>query len=101
VEPEAEFPTTLSFRAALVKGLPLHRFFIEYLLKGLEISPSGIDSNYFYGEFLIDQGEYHQARPVLERALRAPDRPDRPMADEGRRREIQAALVKLNERLED
>jgi tetratricopeptide (TPR) repeat protein len=67
----------------------------EYLLRALEINPDGIDPNYFYGEFLAEQGEDQEARRYLERALNAPPRPDRPLADQGRRDEIRTLLAKL------
>lgn len=65
------------------------------------ISPSGIDANFFYGEFLIDRGEHRRARQVLTRALHAPARPGRPLADRGRRQEIVAALERLELELGD
>lgn len=66
----------------------------EYLQAALQINPDGIDPNYFYGDFLIHQKKYADAIPVLEKALAAHDRPGRTLADEGRRQEIRAALVK-------
>ena len=80
-----------------VPGFPLgfgnKRKAEELLLKALEINPNGIDSNYFYGDYLIEQKQYAKAIPVLEKALAAPDRPDRLIADEGRRQEIKNALA--------
>ena len=67
----------------------------ELLEKALTINPAGIDSNYFYGEFLFDEGEYVTAREHLETALKAAPRPNRLSADEGRRRDIRALLAKL------
>lgn len=64
----------------------------KYLLAALEINPDGIDPNYFYGDFLIHEKRYSDAIPVLEKALLAPDRPGRALADEGRRQEIRTAL---------
>jgi len=63
-----------------------------YLHKALEIDPDGIDANYFYGDFLVEQGDYRAAIPVLEKALRAPPRPGREVADHGRREEVRRAL---------
>ena len=57
------------------------------------MNPDAIDPNYFYGEFLIDQGEYAKAITVLEHALVAPDRPTRPIADAGRRAEIRQSIA--------
>jgi tetratricopeptide (TPR) repeat protein len=67
----------------------------ELLEKSLVINPNGIDPNYFYGEFLYDEGEYAAAKQHLEKALQAPDRPNRQSADEGRRREVRALLAKI------
>jgi Tfp pilus assembly protein PilF len=72
----------------------------EYLEKARTINPNGIDSNYFYGDFLVDQGEYDKAIKVLELALHAPARPDRPVADAGRREEIRQAIAKAKENLQ-
>lgn len=66
------------------------------LLKALEINPDGIDPNYFYGDFLAENGRKSEAQEYLQRALAAPNRPDRPLADQGRRQEIKAALEELN-----
>lgn len=66
----------------------------KYLLAALEINPDGIDPNFFYGDFLIHEKRYNDAIPVLEKALLAPDRPGRTLADEGRRQEIRTALSK-------
>lgn len=59
-----------------------------YLKRALALNPNGIDPNYFYGDFLIEQGEYQEAVIILEHALQAPSRPARPTADKGRRVEI-------------
>ena len=53
----------------------------NYLRKGLAISDSDIDANYFYADFLFEQGDYSSARHHLNRALQAPPRPGRPLAD--------------------
>jgi tetratricopeptide (TPR) repeat protein len=67
----------------------------ELLDKALALNPDGIDPNYFLGDLLYRQRDYDGARAALERALRASPRPDRPLADDGRRREVQALLAKL------
>ncbi len=71
----------------------------EMLLKGLSYNPDGIDANYFYGDYLLDQKKYAQAVVALEKALRAPARPGRESADAGRRSEIEAALRKAKQHL--
>jgi tetratricopeptide (TPR) repeat protein len=68
------------------------------LKKALQINPDGMDANYFYGDFLYRTGRYSEALSVLEKAMHAPDRPNRPLADEGRRKEIQAVIAKIKDK---
>lgn len=68
----------------------------EYLLRALQINPTGIDPNYFYGELLIDQGQAAEGEKYLRKALTAPPRSGREDADAGRRGEIQALLSSLH-----
>lgn len=72
----------------------------ELLQQAVRINPDGIDSNYFFGEFLFEEKEYARAKERLERALGAPPRPGRELADSGRREEIRALLARVNEQLE-
>lgn len=65
----------------------------QYFEKALAVDGDNIDNNYFYGEFLLDQGDYARARGALERALAAPTMADRPVFDAGRRAEIRALLA--------
>ncbi|WP_460842605.1 tetratricopeptide repeat protein [Noviherbaspirillum agri] len=67
----------------------------ELLKKGLAVNPDGIDPNYFYGDFLFRSGDLDNAEKVLRKALAAPARPGRKLADEGRRKEINALLEKI------
>jgi tetratricopeptide (TPR) repeat protein len=69
-----------------------------FLKKALAINPTGMDANYFYGDFLYRKGHYLEALSVLEKAMHAPDRVDRPLADEGRRKEIQAVIAKIKDK---
>ena len=71
----------------------------ELLQKALKINPNGIDPNYFYADFLVDQGEYKAALPYLERAAQAPARPGREVADQGRHAEINALMAKVKKEL--
>jgi tetratricopeptide (TPR) repeat protein len=70
----------------------------ENLKKALALNPNGIDPNFFYGDFLRQQERYDEARTYFEKALDAPDRPDRPLADAGRRSEIARALNEMASR---
>jgi len=66
-----------------------------YLKKALVINPDGVDPNYFYGDYLIEEGRYQEALPVLERALQAKPRPGRELADAGRQAQVRKALAKI------
>lgn len=71
----------------------------DMLLKGLSYNPDGIDSNYFYGDYLLDKKDYQQAVVTFEKALKAIPRPGRESADAGRKIEIEAALAKAKKHL--
>lgn len=70
----------------------------EYLEKAVSANPHGIDPNYFYAEFLFDQEDYAAARDALLKAQNAPARAARPLADEGRRKEITALLREIDKK---
>ncbi|EKE74923.1 tetratricopeptide repeat protein [Gallaecimonas xiamenensis] len=72
----------------------------ENLKKALAINPDGIDPNFFYGDFLLEERRYQEALQYLTKALAAPDRPGRALADAGRRAEIKDKLAKVNAKLE-
>ncbi|GFO73904.1 hypothetical protein BPLS_P0244 [Bathymodiolus platifrons methanotrophic gill symbiont] len=42
-----------------------------YLLKALQVNPDGVASNYFYAEFLLEQGKNEQALSYLNKAIDA------------------------------
>lgn len=67
----------------------------EYLMAGLKINPNGLDPNYFYGDFLFRRKDYVGAERALRKAMAAPDRPNRALADRGRRQEIEALLEQI------
>ena len=69
-----------------------------YLEKALQMNPEGIDPNFFYGEFLYENGEYAAAEKVLQRALAAPPRPGRELADKGRAEEIRELMAKIQQK---
>jgi tetratricopeptide (TPR) repeat protein len=66
-----------------------------YLEKALRTNPDGIDANYFYADFLYSKHRYAEALRALEKAQAAPPRPNRPLADQGRHKEIQALMAKV------
>jgi tetratricopeptide (TPR) repeat protein len=70
-----------------------------YLEKALQMNPSGIDQNYFYAEYLYEQGDYRDALTHLDRAAHAPARPNRETADRGRHAEIDALAEKVRRKM--
>lgn len=70
----------------------------ELLQKALSINPKGIDPNFFYGEYLVETKQPDKAVTYLERALQAPPRPGRQVADTGRRDEARQLLDKIKEK---
>lgn len=67
----------------------------EYLRKALAVNPDGIDPNYFYADYLREEKRYAEALQYARKALDAPAREGRPIADEGRRAEAQALVERL------
>lgn len=67
----------------------------QYLQKALAINPDGMDANFFFGDFLLDQGEPERARSYLQKVLEAPARAGRDVADAGRREEAMSRLDSL------
>jgi tetratricopeptide (TPR) repeat protein len=63
-----------------------------YLKKALSMNPDGLDPNYFYGDFMLEEDNYAEAVKYLEKAAAAPARPGRPLADKGRQAEVQEKL---------
>lgn len=71
---------------------------LEYLKRGLVVNPDGIDSNFFYGDFLYRSGDHKEAEQWLRKALKAAPRSGRASADAGRRAEIEQLLAKIAEK---
>lgn len=67
------------------------------LEKALQINPQGIDPNFFYAEYLIETKQPRVAVTYLEKAMNAPARPGRQIADAGRREEVSALLKKTKQ----
>ena len=87
-----------------VPGWPIgfgdHDKATEFLNKALAFNPDGMDPNYFAGELLFEQGEYARSLQHLQKALAASPRPDRPVADAGRRAEIDTLVAKVRTKLQ-
>ncbi len=71
---------------------------LELLRQGLAINPEGIDPNFFLGDYLYRTGDYAGAEQALRKALLAPPREGRALADEGRRREIAELMEKIRDK---
>ncbi len=69
----------------------------RYFRKALAINPQGLDINYFFAEYLADNGNDQLALEYIERALQAPPMEGRPLADQGRRQQA----IKLRSDLTD
>jgi len=67
----------------------------ELFKKALTLNPQGIDSNFLYADFLVDQSKNTDAAKHLEAALKAAPRPGREVADVGRKQEIEVLLKKI------
>jgi tetratricopeptide (TPR) repeat protein len=77
-------------------GFGDHKKAREYLEKALQINPDGIDPNYFYADFLLEEGETAKAIEYFNKALHAPPRPGREDADAGRKADIEEGLKKAS-----
>ena len=71
----------------------------KYLLQGLALNPKGIESHFFYGKYLFANKQYKQSLQEFEQALQAPPRPERLIADEGRKKEVQEWIIKTKKKL--
>lgn len=70
----------------------------ELLQKALSINPKGVDPNFFYAEYLVETNQSDQAVGYLDKALAAPSRPGRQIADAGRKDEARVLLDKIKGR---
>lgn len=65
----------------------------EYLFQtALRINPLSIDSNYFYGDYLLSQGDTQKAQIYFKKALEAPVRQHQKYADTQLKQEALTAL---------
>ncbi len=72
----------------------------QYLEAALKLYPNALDSNYFYGDFLLHQGEYDKALIYLEKAEKAPIRPYMLLSDTKLKEEVREALKAAREKRE-
>lgn len=72
----------------------LARLNLEIALKAF---PDAMDTNYFYGDFLLEQGDYLHALPYLEKAEAAPVRPASRLSDLQLKQELKQTLRQARE----
>ena len=63
------------------------------------MNPTGVDANFFYGDFLVRQKDYAGAVAALKKAMNAPARPGRDVADRGRKAQAAALLAEAQAKL--
>jgi Tfp pilus assembly protein PilF len=64
----------------------------------VKLYPDAIDTNYFYGDFLLAEGDYTEAQAHLEKAHRAPIRPTLRISDAKVKQEAAEALANARAR---
>ena len=96
---DAGAPTSLAVLYYRVPGFPIGfgdtkkaRALLE---EAIHTAPQSLDAEYFYGDFLYEQGEYPKAEAILEQALKIPPSQDRPLWDHNRRLVIQQLIGKI------
>ena len=71
----------------------------RHFLTALQMDPDGLDANFFYGEFLLEQGDFVAAKKHLEVAQKSPVNVENKVWDEGRRQEIAKAIAVVNQKI--
>ena len=92
---------TLGSLYAQVPGAPLgfgnRQRARDYLQRGLATAPADIDANFFMGDLLVRERDWEGAARYLQRAIDAPARPGRGVADRGRKAEARALLARAQQ----
>lgn len=65
----------------------------QYLETALKLFPDALDTNYFYGNFLLVQGDYAEAQHYLHKADAIPLPASAGVADRQLKQQVQAALA--------
>lgn len=64
----------------------------------LNINPNGIDTNYFYGDFLLTHNRSDEAQKYFDKALAIPSRKEQLFADDKLKDEVKLALANTKSR---
>jgi tetratricopeptide (TPR) repeat protein len=70
----------------------------KMLQTALKINPNGIDSNYFYGDFLLANNRLNEAEKYFKRAIAVPARAEQIYADNRLKEDAKLALQNTKER---
>jgi len=70
----------------------------KMFLAALKINPNGIDTNYFYGDFLLANNKAKEAQMYFDKALSAPSRKEQSFADSKLKDEVKLALANTKNR---
>jgi len=71
---------------------------LMYLEAAVRLYPHGLDSNYFLGDYWMQEGSYGKALTYFERADLAPIRPNQRLSDETIKQDLQKALAASRQR---
>jgi len=100
---DAGAPTSLGVLYYRVPGFPVafgdKKKARQLLEQATRDAPNGLDAWYFYGDFLLTQGEYVKAREAFNHALSIPPHADRPLWDQNRRLVIHEKLDQIQAKL--
>ena len=95
---DAGAPTSLGVLYSRVPGWPIgfgdNDRARQLLVQAVSLAPNGMDANYFYADFLMNQHEYAAAYRILKHALALPSQKDRPLWDKNRRAVIRELMAK-------
>ncbi|MDD5276809.1 MAG: hypothetical protein PHR16_12105 [Methylovulum sp.] len=69
----------------------------ELLQTALKINPDGIDSNYFYGNYLLSEDHIEEAEKHFTKAIAAPVRPEQVYVDNELKKEAKTALETMRQ----
>lgn len=65
---------------------------LQYLEYAIKLYPKGLDSNYFLGDYWLQEGDYDKALAYFETADQAPVRPYQRLSDEKIKEQLRSAL---------
>jgi len=95
---DAGAPTSLGVLYSRVPGWPIgfgdNDRARQLLVQAVSLAPNGMDANYFYADFLMNQHEYAAAYKILKHAFALPPQKDRPLWDKNRRAVIRELMAK-------